>query len=277
MRLLKLLLIAALLGLSFGSYTLHASDVVRLGAVFSASGVAQPHNQPMWEGTRWVVAYINETGGILGKPIELLEFDRSAYSMGLADSFRESFESLGGKVLMELEYQHNQTDFSEILSDTKKAAPQVIYLPGRDESAWILLQAQKMGISAVPLGGDSWDTEIFYKKGGKKLKNAYFTDHWNNSIDSPVSKNFVKLREQVQAPTTARTALTYDAVMLLKEAIERAGTPEPAKIREALARTKDFSGVTGKITFSEQGDPIKSAVIMKITDGKKEYIKMVDP
>lgn len=212
------------------------------------------------------------------KTAAILTDVRSDYSMGLARVFRENFIKTGGRVLLELEYKQKQKDFNKQLTRIKKAAPDVVYIPGHNESGFIVKQAQKLGVRAIPLGGDGWGGPTFLYNGGNTLKIGYFSNHWSKEVESKTSRSFLKNYEQrSEKPINAGIVLAYDAVMILAAAIRRAGSLERSKIRKALAKTKNFKTVSGKVTFNKDGDPIKTAVIMKIVNGGVHYSKLFSP
>ncbi len=200
----------------------------------------------------------------------------SDYSLGLTKIFRENFEKLGGRVLLELEYKLKQETFDTQILMAKKAGPDVLFLSGHDESGWIAQKAQDAEIDAIALGGDGWADPSFFNKGGMKLKRGYYCSHWSEFSESERSRAYVSTYEKaVQLGVGA--ALGYDAVMVLADAVRRAGTPGRAEIREALAHTRSFEGVTGKISFNTDGDPVKSVVIMEIKNGTPSYLKTLNP
>jgi len=200
----------------------------------------------------------------------------SDYSLMLSDIFRKNFEQSGGKILLELEYKSKQEKFDEQIIRAKNAGADVLFLSGHGESGFIARQAQDAGIRSVPLGGDGWSSQSFFTKGGSKLRRGYYCTHWSEFTDSEISRYFVK-KYQHSDNFSVSTVLGYDAVVLLADAIRRAGSADRGKIREALANTRSFVGVTGSITFDANGDPVKSAVIMEISDGKQRYFKTLKP
>ncbi len=200
----------------------------------------------------------------------------SDYSIELARVFQNNFEQLGGNVLLELEYKHIQETFDTQIQSAKQANADVIFLSGHDEGGLIAQQAQDAGILSIPLGGDGWDTQVFLSKGGADLKQGYYCTHWSASMDSKYSQAFIEKYKHA-GNLFAQTALGYDAMLVLADAIRRAGSADRDKIREALAHTRSFNGVAGTITFNEHGDPIKSAVIMEIINGKPRYLKTLEP
>ena len=201
----------------------------------------------------------------------------SNYSKGLAEEFLKNFEKMGGTVLLQFHYRQKQENFRYSISRAKDLAPDVLFIPGYDESGLIIKEAVKAGLNAIPLGGDGWgDIESFFLIGWES-KEGYYSTHWMENIESDLSRNFVKKYGQADDHIHAAAPLGYDAVLVLADAIRRAGSTDRAKIRDALAKTSNFQGVTGIISFNTQGDPIKNAVIMKITDGRSYYLKSVQP
>jgi branched-chain amino acid transport system substrate-binding protein len=140
----------------------------------------------------------------------------------------------------------------------------------------IIRHAQEIGIDAIPVGGDGWSSIDFSESDDWKLKQGYFSTHWSRDIDKKVVRDFLNTYElytDIEVPTV----LAYDAVFLLVDAVGRAGSLEREKIRQALADISNFKGVTGTITFDDNGDPIKSIVIFKIINGRKSYLKTIEP
>jgi len=204
----------------------------------------------------------------------------SDYSKGLAKYFTEAFTKGGGTISNEIAYLQKDQDFKTILTSIKAANPEVIYLPGYyEEVGKIIKQAREMGITAPFVGGDGWDSPKLAEIGGADaLNNTFFTNHYSVEDNSPKSKAFLDAfqKEYNQVPD-AMAVLGYDAAYALVDAIKRANSTDSAKIREALAATKDFQGVTGSLTLNEKHDAIKSAVIIEMKNGKQVYKETVKP
>ncbi len=200
----------------------------------------------------------------------------SDYSLTLSQIFREAFESMGGRVKREVTYKSKQIDFESQVKEILAAGVDVVIFSGHDESGLMAGQLQQAGGRAIPLGGDGWSTQSFLQKGGSTLREAYYCTHWSARSDDPRTVRFVDTYGG-HIDFDVGTALAYDAVHLLISAIRRAGTTNGADIKNALSRTRDFKGVTGSISFNAQGDPVKSAVIMEITDGVPHYLKTLNP
>jgi branched-chain amino acid transport system substrate-binding protein len=201
----------------------------------------------------------------------------SDYSLKLSEIFRQDFEQMGGRVLLELEYKLKQLQFDEEIKKAVKAAADLIFIPGHDESGLIAKKLQDAGTSSIFIGGDGWSTAVFLKKGGAELKRGYYSTHWSAHLDTEQSRAFVKKYKIDSADPDDNVALGYDAMMLLADAIKRAGTLDRKRIRDAIADTRSFKGVTGAIRFNENGDPIKSAVLMEIINGQPHYLKTLKP
>ncbi len=200
----------------------------------------------------------------------------SDYSLKLSEIFQTNFAKLGGRVVLELEYKLKQQLFDKDVKKAVKAGADVIFIPGHDESGSIAKQIQDTGASSIFLGGDGWGNPVFFKKGGSGLKQGFYSTHWSVHLDNDRSRAFVKKYIHSEA-SVDNIALGYDAMMLLAEAINRAQSIDRKKIRNAIANTRSFKGVTGIIDFNDHGDPIKSAVFMEIRNGKPSYLKTLKP
>jgi branched-chain amino acid transport system substrate-binding protein len=200
----------------------------------------------------------------------------SDYSMQLSNEFQRSFEKRGGTTLTKLSYKQNQRSYRHLVLQAKRMNPDALFIPGYDESALIIKEALNAGIKAVLLGGDGWGGPPFFNKGGAALKRGYYCTHWTEEAGNKISRQYIR-KYKKNEPIYASEVLAYDAVLLLAEAINRAGSTDREKIRDALVKTKGFKGVTGTITFDGKRDPIKNAVIMKIKDGRAYYFKSYNP
>lgn len=211
-----------------------------------------------------------------GDSVVILVDPRDQYSVGLAKEFRKHFEEAGGLIMASLHYNQNQTGFKKLISKVKPYDPQYLFIPGHDESARIAVASKAAGLRAVPVGGDGWDSKLFFRVGGSKIKKGYYTTHWSPSVQALVSYGFLDKYHKNRA-FGAHMALGYDTVFLVADAIKRAGTINRRQVRDALAATRSFEGVTGMMSFDKHGDPVKGAVIMKIKNGKPYFEKSVMP
>lgn len=204
----------------------------------------------------------------------------SDYSKGLSKFFKDAFTKGGGTVAIEEAYLQNDQDFKTVLTKIKATNPDVIYVPGYyGEVGKIIKQAREIGITVPFVGGDGWDSPKLAEIGGADaLNNTFFTNHYSVEDNSPKSKAFLEAfqKEYGQVPD-AMAVLGYDAAYALVDAIKRANSTDSEKIREALAATKDFQGVTGALTLNATHDAIKSAVIIEMKNGKQVYKETVKP
>lgn len=202
------------------------------------------------------------------------------YTKGLAEAFRESFEKLGGKVVAyESFVEESKTfDFSAQLTNIKSANPDVIFLDAYYSAAALMAkQARGLGITVPFMGADGWDSAEFTKLGGEAVEGGHFCNHYSPEDPRPIVQNFVKKYAKVYGETPdALATLAYDAALILIDSLNRAGSLDRAAIRDAIAAT-NLECVSGVITFDEYGDPLKSAVINKVVDGKFVFQKFVTP
>jgi branched-chain amino acid transport system substrate-binding protein len=209
----------------------------------------------------------------------LFDFN-SPYGRGLTDYFELSFSKLGGKIVGKLSYTQGDVDFKGQLSTIQSAAPDVIYIPGYyGDVAVIAKQARMIGLNQPLLGGDGWDAPELWQLGGAALNDSFITTHYSADDPSPAIQKFVheyKQRYGNLAPD-AHAALAYDAMRVLAQAISRAQTTDAAKLREALAQTKDFSGVTGVISMDSDRNAVKPAVVLKLQDATYIYQETIQP
>ena len=201
------------------------------------------------------------------------------YSLGLAKSFKEEFTKNGGVITGEQSYSGGDKDFSAQLTAVKANNPDVIFLPAYyTEAPLIIRQARQLGITVPFIGGDGWDSTELVAVGGSSVEGCYFSNHFSNQSTDPKVVAFVDAyRKKYNEDPDAMVALGYDALHLLADAMKRAGTTDPAKVTAAIAETKDFPGVTGKITLDEHRNPNKPAVILQVKDGKFVYVETIAP
>lgn len=204
----------------------------------------------------------------------------SDYSKGLSKFFRESFTKGGGQIVAEEAYLQKDQDFKVILTKIQGLKPDIIYVPGYyEEVGKIVKQARELGITAAILGGDGWDSpKLVEIAGPEALNNTFITNHYSSEDKSPAVAEFVaKYKAEYGQVPDAMAALGYDTMMLLAEAITKANSVEPGKIKDALAAIKDFKAVTGNITINNTHDAAKSAVILEYVGGKQVYKATVSP
>jgi len=205
---------------------------------------------------------------------------KSDYSKGLAKFFKEQFVKNGGKVVAELDYNGGDKDFKAQLTAIKAAGPEAVFVPGYyTDAAMICIQAKQLGLTVPFMGGDGWESEKLTELGKDAVEGQYFSTHYHPEVGSETSKKFVEnYRKRFNGKTPdALAACGYDSAAVLADAIKRAGNTDGQKVRDAIAATKDFDGVTGKITINEQRDATKSAVILQVENGKYKYLTSVNP
>jgi branched-chain amino acid transport system substrate-binding protein len=207
----------------------------------------------------------------------MLVDSRSDYSVGLAEAFARDFAAAGGRIVADLKYTEGDNDFSAQLTAILPLSPDVLFIPGYYTDAGLIArQARGLGLKATLLGADGWDSSKLVEIGGQSLEGACFSNHYSIEEPSPAVRQFVAAyRGEFGAPPDSIAALSYDAARLVADAIRRAGSTEGKRVRDALAATADFPGVTGSITFDAERNPVKPAVILKVEGGTFRYVTSV--
>ncbi|MDL1872663.1 ABC transporter substrate-binding protein [Deltaproteobacteria bacterium PRO3] len=213
------------------------------------------------------------------RKVAILYDIKNDYSVGLMEFFEKTFKELGGEIVAKQSYSEGDIEFRAQLTDIKSAAPQAIYVPGYyTEVGLIARQARDLGLNVPLMGGDGWDSPKTLEIGGAAVEGSYFSNHYSADDPSPVVQDFIKkYQAKFGKVPDAMAVLGYDAANILFDAIKRAGSDEGPKIRDALAATKDFQGVTGSITMDAQRNAKKKIVILKIEGGKVKFHKSLDP
>lgn len=203
----------------------------------------------------------------------------SEYNKGIAEFFKQFFEETGGKIVAFESYTKGDMDFSAQLTKIKGANPDVLFLPNYyNEVPLQAQQARRLGVTSSIIGSDSWGSEELLRLGGKDLEGCFFSTHYAADIATEKAQKFIKDYEAKYGKKPDDVAaLTYDAGNLLLAAVTKAGAPDRRKVRNALATIAEFKGVTGNMQFKGTGDPIKSAVILQVKDGKFTYHASVAP
>ena len=209
----------------------------------------------------------------------ILRDQKSDYSLGLADVFNHEFTAAGGSIVDDKAYTAGDVDFKGQLTGLRDKKPDVIYVPGYySEVGLIAKQARGLGLKQPLLGGDGWESEELYKIGGAALEGCYFSNHSAPDSTEPQVKAFVeKYNARWHHAPGALAMLGYDAVGFLAAAMQRAPDLSGPALRDALAATQGFPGVTGSISMDANRDAVKSAVILKIQGGKAHYLATVKP
>ena len=205
----------------------------------------------------------------------------NAYSVGLAKFFKETFTANGGIIVSEKNFSEGDKDFRAQLTAVKAAGADAVFVPSYyTEAALIARQARDLGLNVPFFGGDGWVADQLLEIGGEALNGCYYSTHVSPENQDPVVQAFVKkfkARWGANENPDAFAALGYDAAYVLVDAIKRAGSTEGPKLRNALAATKNFSGVTGVTNIDANRDASKPAAIIAIKNGKLEFLKTVAP
>ncbi|MEG6584238.1 ABC transporter substrate-binding protein [Dendrosporobacter sp. 1207_IL3150] len=198
----------------------------------------------------------------------------SDYSKGLAKVFKDVYTGRGGQIVAEEAYLQKDQDFKSTLTKIKAQNPELLYIPGYYEDVGkIIKQARELGIDVPILGGDAWDSPKLAEIGGAQpLNNTYFTNFYSVEDANPISNAFVEAykKDYGQLPDSM-AAMGYDAANLLVDAIKRANSTDSAKIREALAATKNFKSVSGDMNLDANHNAVRGVVIIEMKDGKQVY------
>jgi branched-chain amino acid transport system substrate-binding protein len=202
------------------------------------------------------------------------------YNMGLAASFKTSFESLGGKVVAYEAYtdEAKTVDYKPQLTNIKAAKPDFLYLPNYYNGVALQLkQAREMGLNVPAGGGDAWDSPDLVTIGGAAVEGAVFTNNFAKDDPSPLVQGFIKAYTAKfgEAPAGV-SSLSYDATGLLLDAFKTCGSIKGSDIRDAMKNTT-FSGIGGAYKFDANRNPVKAAVIIKIVNGQQTYVTTVNP
>ncbi len=214
------------------------------------------------------------------KRVALLTSTNSPYSIGLSSVLRERFKALGGEIVAEQKFTEGDKDFRAQLTAIRAAKPDVIAATGfYSEAALICLQARSLGINVPFIGGDGWEAPQLVELGGKAVEGSYYSTYFSAENSAPEVQSFVqryRTRWNNETPEGV-SALGYDAMNLLAAALRRNGTVDSRKLRDAIAATRDFEGVTGRTTIDEKRNSTKAAVMLTIKDGRTRFFEAVAP
>jgi branched-chain amino acid transport system substrate-binding protein len=205
---------------------------------------------------------------------------KSDYSTGLAANFERTFVANGGTIVGKQSYAKGDSDFRAQLTTLKGSAPDVVFVPGYyNDIGQIAIQARDLGMTMPLAGGDGWESPKLIEIGGKALEGCFYSNHYHVDDPSPAVREFVqKYQARFGVQPDSLAALGYDSARVLADAIKRAGTTEGAKLRDAIASTKGFSGVTGMINLGPDRNPIgKKLAVLQIQNGRLALKGLVDP
>lgn len=202
----------------------------------------------------------------------------SDYSVGLAESFKENFESNGGTVLSYEGYSEADKDFKSQLTNIASNDPEALFIPDYySKVALISKQVKDVGLNSVLLGADGWDSVASVVEDSSLIEESYFCNHYSIDDSDPVVQDFVnKYKEKYNEAPNAFAALGYDSAKIMIKAIETAGNTDSTAIIEALKNT-DINTVTGNITFDEDRNSVKPVTIIQIHDGDYIMYEKLNP
>ena len=201
------------------------------------------------------------------------------YSIDLLKFFKEEFTKLGGTIVGEQSYSTGDTDFRAQLTPIRVAKPDAVFVPGYyQEVALIVKQGRQIGLTMPFIGCDGWANQTLLAIGGKAVDGCFFTNHFSPDDQSPIVNSFVtKYQEKYGTLPDTFSALGYDAARLLADAVKRAGSSDPQAIRDALAKTAGFQGVTGEISLDANRNASKPGLIVTVKQGKFEIAEKIAP
>jgi len=204
---------------------------------------------------------------------------KTDYSIGLAKFFRKEYEALGGKIVVEQSYSGGDTEFRPQLTAIKTVKPKMVFIPGfYTEVGQIAIQARDLGITVPLVGGDGWDSPTVIEIGGKSIDGSYFSDHYFVGDPTPRVQDFVKkIRDRYGKNPDANAALGYDSMHILARSMKQAGSLDRKAIRDQIAGTREYPGVSGTITMGPDRNPIKPVAMIKIEHGEMTFAEWVKP
>lgn len=225
-----------------------------------------------------VARYIHD--GLKMNNVAVFTNKGQSYSVGFAEEFKKAFARYGGKIVAEQSYGDKDQDYRAQLTALNSVKPEAILVPGYySDAGSIIKQAREQNITVPLVGGDGWSSSQLLTIGGSSVNGCYFSDHMSIKDPRPTVQNFVKgYQAAYQVDPTSMSALGYDAAKILFDSITRAKTADKKAIKDAIAQTKDFDGVSGKITIDENHNAKKSAVIIAVKNNSFDYAATIpDP
>ena len=204
----------------------------------------------------------------------------SDYSKGVAAAFEETFVKNGGKIVGKEAFLQKDQDFKATLTKIKAMNADIVFIPAYyEEVGKIVKQARELGITQPLLGTDGWDNpKVVEIAGAAALNNTFFSNHYSSQDSDPNVRKFIEAyKAEYKEEPSSMAALGYDAAMIVIDAIKRANTTDAAKVKEALEQTKNLQVSTGIVTMDSNHNPIKSAVVIEMKDGKQTFKEKINP
>lgn len=213
------------------------------------------------------------------KKVAILRDVRNDYSVGLANFFADTFKKGGGEIVVDQSYSAGDVDFKAQLTAIREKKPEAIFVPGYyTEVGLVARQAKELGLNAPLMGGDGWDSPKLTEIGGKAIEGSYFSNHYSHEDKAAYVQDFIaKYKTDYKVIPDGLAAMGYDAAKVLFEAMKKSPNLTTQEIRDQLAQTKDYQGVTGKITINENRDAVKSAVVLRVDKDGFKYQTTVAP
>jgi branched-chain amino acid transport system substrate-binding protein len=205
---------------------------------------------------------------------------KNDYSTGLTAVIEQTYQQAGVPIVAKQSYSNGDSDFRAQLTSIKAANPDVIFIPGYyTDVGQIVSQARDLGITVPFVGGDGWESPKLLEIGGKALNGCFYANHYFYGDPAPQVHQFVeKYKSRFGQTPDALAALGYDAARVLGDALKRAKSTKGPDLRDAIASTKNFPGVTGNITLGPDRNPInKKIVIEEVKNGQLTLRKSIDP
>jgi len=211
--------------------------------------------------------------------VAILKDLKSDYSLGLSEFFVKKFTELGGKIVAEQTFQAGDSDFKGQLTRIRASAPDAIFIPAYyTEVGLIARQARQLGLKAVLIGGDGWDSPKLFEIGQESVNGSYFSNHYSSESPAPATQDFIKkYKEKFNETPDGLAAAGFDAAQILLNAIASAPELTSAAVRERLAATKDFDGATGKITINADRNADKDIFIVKVDGKALKFVTLLKP
>ena len=204
----------------------------------------------------------------------------SDYSKGVAAAFEETFVKNGGKIVGKEAFLQKDQDFKATLTKIKALNADIVFIPAYyEEVGKIVKQARELGINHPLLGTDGWDNpKVVEIAGAAALNNTFFSNHYSSQDSDPNVRKFIEAyKAEYKEEPSSMAALGYDAAMIVVDAIKRANTTDAAKVKEAMEQTKNLQVSTGIVTMDSNHNPIKSAVVIEMKDGKQTFKEKINP
>lgn len=223
--------------------------------------------------------FARENERLKAKSAAILYDLKTPYSAGLQTEFQNAFVALGGKIAITQTYQAGDQDFSAQLTAIRGSEPDVVFVPGYyTDVGNIALQARKLGIKVPLLGGDGWDSSKLAEIAGPAIEGCFYSNHYSQQDPHPRVQEFIRrYRQEHAAVPDAMAALGYDAARILFAAFGRAATVSGRDVAAALAATKDFDGVSGRISIDKDRNAVKPAVILEMKQGVPTLAATIEP